>query len=454
MVKINYPFCSIIILNYFGQKVIKNTIQSLLTLNYPKKFYEIIIVDNCSKDRSKQIILKFAKKHKLIKTIFLKKNLGFAGGNNEGIKKAKGKYVILLNNDCIVNNNWLTELVKTAEKDKNIFSVNSKIFLYPKYFLLKIKYSKKILLDKFYLYQSNLLKFTNRKKIKLNLSIKKDISQLEIPYDSTNDKKIKIFLSFNKIIETYNKNSEKIRLINLNKNSYKILTKKETKKTLNYLIEINTNLASSFNKIQNAGIFVFQDGYGRDIGSIVKYQNQDYEIDNKQYNKEKEIYASCGAACLYRKKILEKIGFLDDSFFMYYEDVEICERARFFGYKTLYCPSATVHHLHALSSAEWSPFFIYQSEKGRLLHILYHFPFKIFLIEYIKFFIKNLLRFIFKSRTIKQIKNDLQYLKIITYFLINLPILLKKRCQKHKDINKNLINKNYQTIKEGFWLFN
>ena len=133
------------------------------------------------------------------------------------------------------------------------------------------------------------------------------------------------------------------------------------------------------------------------------------------------VFANCAKATARpaRKiKALEKIGFLDDSFFMYYEDVEICERARFFGYKTLYCPSATVHHLHALSSTEWSPFFIYQSEKGRLLHILYHFPFKIFLIEYIKFFIKNLLRFIFKSRTIKQIKNNLQYLKNNLYYFL------------------------------------
>ena len=40
-----YPFCSLIILNYFGEKIIKGTLDSLLNLNYPKNKYEIIVVE-------------------------------------------------------------------------------------------------------------------------------------------------------------------------------------------------------------------------------------------------------------------------------------------------------------------------------------------------------------------------------------------------------------------------
>ena len=106
------------------------------------------------------------------------------------------------------------------------------------------------------------------------------------------------------------------------------------------------------NKIQNAGIRIFANGYAQDIGAIPNNKIQDYEEDRGQYDKEREVDAACGAAVLYRKSILDKIGLLDGSFFLYYEDVEISERAKKQGYKIIYTPKATVHHLHAASSNE------------------------------------------------------------------------------------------------------
>ena len=67
-----------------------------------------------------------------IKTIRLKQNRGFAGGNNAGISYALNKrpdYIFLLNNDTIVNPNTLTELVAFAGKDPRIGIVGPKIFL-------------------------------------------------------------------------------------------------------------------------------------------------------------------------------------------------------------------------------------------------------------------------------------------------------------------------------------
>lgn len=447
------PFCSVIVLNYFGERVIESTIDSLLNLTYPQNKYEIIIVDNASKDKSKKIILNYAKKNKNIRSIFLNKNLGFAGGNNRGIKAAKGKYVVLLNNDCLVDKNWLDELVKTAERNKNVFSVNSKILLYPKYFFLKVKGPKKTIVEKFYLHKSALLKFVRWKRLALNLEIKKNYYQLEIPYDSIYDKTIEITLIFKRIVLKKKYRPSKMRLLNIEKNSYQILQEKYIKNRLVYKIKL-TPLFNSFDKIQNAGIVVFQGGSGRDIGSVIRYQAQNYEKNSGQYDEEKEVYASCGAASLYRKDILDKIGYLDDSFFMYYEDVEICERARLNGYKILYCPTAVVRHLHALSSKEWSPFFIYHTEKGRLLHVLYHFPLGIFLLEYFKFSIKNLAKLVRRSKTVKEVTINLQYIKVIFYFLFKFPLLVLKRFQKYENISKDLIVENYKKIKEGYWYFN
>lgn len=315
-------------LNYNGEKFIKSTIDSLVSLDYPKDSYEIIVVDNASKDKSGAVINQFKK----VKTIYLDQNLGFAGGNNEGIRQATGKYILLFNNDCIADHTCIREMVNVAEKDDTIFSVGAKIML-------------------------------NRT-----------------------------------------------------------------------------------GKIQNAGTTVFNDGYGRDIGAVVKNKKQDYEVDRGQYDTEREVYATCGAAVLYRRSILDKIGFLDDSFFMYYEDVEIAESARLHGYKNMYAPKAVVYHEHAASSGEWSPFFIYHSERGRLLHVLYHFPLRIFWKEYAKFTFMSVLRIGYGIRHPGRFIQQLQYARATLSILFGLPFYLMRRIRKHAGIRSGAIETNFRTI--------
>lgn len=320
--------------------MIQATLQSLSQLLYPKDRFEVIVVDNNSRDKSREVIENYidsrrsvpTTNHYPLTTLYLNKNLGFAGGNNEGIKKAKGKYVVLLNNDCIVDKEWLTELVKVAEKDEKIFAVGSKVYL------------------------------------------------------------------------------------------------------------------QQTNKIQNAGIAMFEDGYGRDVGAVVKNHTQDYAEDIGQYNREKETYAACAVAALYRKSILDQIGLLDDIFFMYYEDVELSERARMHGYKIMYAPLAVVHHDHAASSGEFSSFFIYQSELGRLLHMFFWFPQRIFWREYLKFFGKSLLRIPFGIKR-KRLPQQIQYIKVSFFILSHLLGLYKRKSEKQKGILNGVIEKNYQNIR-------
>lgn len=62
------------------------------------------------------------------------------------------------------------------------------------------------------------------------------------------------------------------------------------------------------------------------------------------YIKEREIFSACAGAALYRKSILDEIGYFDENFFAYMEDVDISYRARIRGYKCVYCPEAVVYH--------------------------------------------------------------------------------------------------------------
>src|SRR4030042_4827442 len=100
----NYPMISIIFPNYNGGQNPLECLSSIEKLNYPKSKLETIIVDNHSTDES---ITKIKKQYLWVKIIELKKNLGFAGGINKGIKKANGTYLFITNDDILFEKNSL-----------------------------------------------------------------------------------------------------------------------------------------------------------------------------------------------------------------------------------------------------------------------------------------------------------------------------------------------------------
>lgn len=130
------PLVSVIILTYKnGAKNIERCLSSLVKVKYPK--LEMIIVDNGSTDDTLSRISNFkyprprsAKRGGQISNIKLiknKKNLGFCEGNNRAVKIAKGKYVLLLNNDTKVTPDFLNVLVRDLEEDESIGVVQPKI---------------------------------------------------------------------------------------------------------------------------------------------------------------------------------------------------------------------------------------------------------------------------------------------------------------------------------------
>ena len=114
---------SIISVNYNGLKDTLEMLESIYT-HIVDMEYEVIVVDNGSIiDESKLIKAKYPQ----VIVLRSEKNRGFAGGNNLGIEIAKGKYILLLNNDTILTDNSLFHLVKRAESGDNIAIVSPKI---------------------------------------------------------------------------------------------------------------------------------------------------------------------------------------------------------------------------------------------------------------------------------------------------------------------------------------
>lgn len=93
---------SVVIVNYNGQRFMKGCMDSLRRrLSIP---YEVIVVDNASPNNDVQYIREHFPDVVLIAS---EKNLGFAGGNNLGVTKARGQYILLLNNDTIIRSDLL-----------------------------------------------------------------------------------------------------------------------------------------------------------------------------------------------------------------------------------------------------------------------------------------------------------------------------------------------------------
>ena len=118
----NAPLVSIITINYNESAVTLDLLESLRKNTYPA--LEIIVVDNASPSDNPDVIAEHYPEVQLIKS---DKNLGFAGGNNLGVKASRGKYLLFINNDTVVPNGFIEPLVETLEKDAEIGMVSPKI---------------------------------------------------------------------------------------------------------------------------------------------------------------------------------------------------------------------------------------------------------------------------------------------------------------------------------------
>lgn len=117
-----YPLVSIITVNYNQSEVTLDLLRTLRGLTYPN--VEIIVVDNGSPNDNPQVL---KDQYPEIKLIISEKNLGFAGGNNLGIKAAHGEYMFFVNNDTEVTPGLIEPLVDLLEKDEKIGMVSPKI---------------------------------------------------------------------------------------------------------------------------------------------------------------------------------------------------------------------------------------------------------------------------------------------------------------------------------------
>lgn len=179
-----------------------------------------------------------------------------------------------------------------------------------------------------------------------------------------------------------------------------------------------------------------------DAGDFIKRKGSPYarghaELDNGQYDKPEYIFGPCAGAAIYKKEVFEKIGFFDEDFFAYYEDIDFSFRMQLMGFKCFYNPLAICYHKRGATTRDKIGFETMLCEKNLVAVRIKNYPLPLllkyegyfFLVRFRRYYIffKNFSYKVFKSAFIGYIKG-----------LKEIPKSFKKR----KDIQRTKVVSN------------
>jgi GT2 family glycosyltransferase len=118
--------CTILILNWNGRDLLAQGLPSVIdAVSVTRKNHEILVVDNGSTDGSVEFV---KSSFPSVRVVALEKNHGFGEGNNIGVQNAAGDIVVLLNNDMVVDRNFLSPLLEAFETEVGLFAAACQIF--------------------------------------------------------------------------------------------------------------------------------------------------------------------------------------------------------------------------------------------------------------------------------------------------------------------------------------
>lgn len=169
--------------------------------------------------------------------------------------------------------------------------------------------------------------------------------------------------------------------------------------------------------IDSAGDYIDAVGHANNIGYG--------QVDSEEYNLPGYVFLVNGGGSLYRRSLFDNIGYFDEDFFAYFEDVDLGLRAQLQGIKGWYEPSAVIYHIHKATSSRNKSYTEYLQFRNMTQTIIKNFPLYLLIkdLNFIKIMLVNLntVRFLATHGYTKAA------LKAEVYILLNIPKLLIKR---------------------------
>jgi len=384
----NFPAVTVVTVNFNGKRFLNNLFKSIEGLSYPKDKINTVMVDNGSSDGSSDFV---HRSFPWVKTVNLEKNSGYAGGNNEGFKAAGGKYVALINNDCTVDKNWLSSLVRRAgietAKGVKTGAVSSKVLFYYSYIpLVIIPVSGEIEISQIriegHAENGDLLKsikFLSGCRCVHNGGSNSssswrlaDYALIGFPVPDTGcdtvismdikhiqgSSDVKFYI---KKLGNGSKGGQPADICHC-EDLFPVAETEAGVQQKRVEIIISKNMYCFKNDIINScGLELNHSFYARDRGGN--------SFDLGQYDDSAEVFAPSGSSFLINREMLSDTGVFEQSFFTYYEDMDLFWRARLKGWKVFYEPASIARHIHCGTGKEWSYSFTYHVLRNRLLAI-------------------------------------------------------------------------------------
>lgn len=166
------------------------------------------------------------------------------------------------------------------------------------------------------------------------------------------------------------------------------------------------------------------DSAGLGMSAVLKSFNRGEGENAGQYCDQAYVFGACGGAAVYRKRLIDEIGFFDDDFFLLHEDVDLSFRAQLSNWKVLYVPSARVQHQVSASIRKLSDMQVYFGVRNAELVRLKNVPLTVFMRCLPAYLAGEVAEFLYFAG--KQRKPGL-YFKAKLDVLRLLPEMLKKR---------------------------
>ena len=114
------------------------------------------------------------------------------------------------------------------------------------------------------------------------------------------------------------------------------------------------------------------------------------------YTEKDEVFSACAGAAIYRRQVFQKIGLFDEKHFAYLEDIDVGYRAKIFGYRNLYCPTALVYHVGSgTSGSKYNSFKVKLSARNNIYLNYKNMPLLQLLINFIPLLGGYLLKYAF-----------------------------------------------------------
>ncbi len=120
----NPPLVSINLLTYNARQYLKNCLASVFNQTYPR--LEILIIDNRSTDGTVDYLRRLKKRSNL-RIIYNQENLGFAAGHNQGFRESRGDFVCCLNQDVVLDKDFIQEAVRELTKNDRVAALQGKL---------------------------------------------------------------------------------------------------------------------------------------------------------------------------------------------------------------------------------------------------------------------------------------------------------------------------------------